>query len=42
MQPVGTAVSVVCVRAMVSSFNSQHWFHNTGGKKLSMEGGVEY
>ena len=24
IQPVGTVVSVVCVRVMVSSFNSQH------------------
>jgi len=30
MQPVGTAVSFVCVRATLSSFNSQHLFHYTG------------
>jgi len=30
MQPVGTAVSVVCVRATVSSFNSQRWFYYAG------------
>ena len=37
MQPVGTAVSVVCVRSTVSSFNSQLLFHYTGQTKMSME-----
>jgi hypothetical protein len=30
MQPVGTAVPVVCVRATVSVFNIQHRLHYTG------------
>jgi hypothetical protein len=34
MQPVGTAVSIVCVRAMLSSFNSQNLFHYTGETKI--------
>jgi len=29
MQPVGTTVSIVCVRAAASSFNSQNCFHYT-------------
>ena len=33
MQPVGTAVSVVCVRSTVISFKSQYLFYYTGETK---------
>jgi len=34
MQPVGTSVSVVCVRAVASSFNSQNWLRYSGLEKI--------
>jgi hypothetical protein len=41
MQPVGTRVSVLSVRATVIRFNSHHGFHYTVETKLFIENIVE-
>jgi len=41
IQPVGTAVAIVCVRVIVSSFNAQHDYIIQGRQELSMESVVE-
>ena len=42
IQPVATAVSIVCVRVTVSSFNGQHDFIIQGRQQFSVESAVEH